>query len=339
MSKEPPVMSVIVPLHNAGRLIGRCLEAIRGQEGFGEGAIEVIVVDDGSSDGGADAASLCDQLIRMDQNRGAATARNRGAKEARADILVFVDADVFLGPAALSALFKVFDEHPDVSAAVGSYTTEPADTNPVSVYHNLFTRYHHDLSPLDIDWFWGAMGAVRKQAFNEVGGFDERYQGASAEDMELGRALARAGHRVRYCPEAQGAHAHRFTLAGMLSNDYKKAVLGTKLRLGSRLPQKAPGFANPRSMATLVLVPLLLIFCIAACFKSCAVLAIAAIIALLILINAPFYNFLKRHFAGPRMVWPILLHWIQSLAILAGAAAGVAGLIMGRPTYGRPGWI
>ena len=180
-----PRFSVIVPVFNGGGLLRECLSAIRAQEGLPAGEVEVIVVDDGSTDGSAENfgagegartpnGKLCDQLIRLSENHGAAFARNRGAQAARADILVFVDADVFLAPDALARLKEFFAKHPEAAAAVGRYTERPAAAGLISAYHNAFTRFHHDLSPREMDWFWGALGAVKKSAFLAVGGFDER---------------------------------------------------------------------------------------------------------------------------------------------------------------------
>ena len=337
---NPPLVSVIVPVYNARALLLPCLSAIRLQEGIGPGEMEVIVVDDGSSDySPLAAAGLCDRLIRLEHNSGAAAARNRGAREARGSILVFVDVDVFLEPRALMSLRRAFETRPEIAAAVGRYTARPAAKSLVSVYHNAFTRYHHDLAPREIDWFWGALGAARRDAFFAAGGFDERYRGASAEDMELGAALSRKGYRIVYCPEAEGAHAHPFTLARMFENDYKKAALGVKLKLRGRLPRGAPGFANPRNVLAALLAPVWLVSLFLALFHPGALAATILAAAGLALLNLPFYRRLASSLSGAKIVGGVLLHWLQLIAILAGAGAGLMGHLLGRSPYGRPGWI
>ena len=98
-----PYVSVIVPVFNSEDLIAKCLRAIRGQEGVDPDGVEIIVVDDASTDSSAQRSQrICDKLIILERNSGAATARNRGATEAAGDILVFVDADVILESIALS---------------------------------------------------------------------------------------------------------------------------------------------------------------------------------------------------------------------------------------------
>jgi GT2 family glycosyltransferase len=332
------VMSVIVPVHNGRDLIVDCLSAVRDQAGLEAHDIELIVVDDGSTDGSADVAEpLCDTLIRMEENRGAATARNRGVAEANADLLVFVDADVFLAPDALARVREEFEADKELAAAVGRYSRIPKAEGFVNVYHNAFTRYHHDLSPREIDWFWGALGAVNKAAFFAAGGFDERYSGASAEDMELGMALARAGFRIRYCPEVEGGHAHHFTLRGMLENDYKKAVRGMQLMLAGSLPRKAPRFASLENVATLVIIGSLMLSILVGGNRLLFLASVVLLVAGAKI--GPFQNHLREHFSIWAMPKVLSLYWLQLLATGAGAACGALGFLLGRRPYGRLSWI
>ncbi len=338
--KSPPQMSVIVPAYNAGETLVHCIKAVRGQKGVRKEDIEIIVVDDDSDDKSANAvAGLADRVIRLEENQGAAAARNRGAREASGELLVFVDADVLPAPQALPIFCRAFHEDPSLRAAVGGYTELPALPGLVNKYHNAFTRYHHDLSPKDIDWFWGALGAVKKEAFHEVGGFDERYRAASAEDMELGKALYSAGCRIAYLPAVKGAHAHDFSLSGMLKNDYKKAVLGTKLRLKGRLPARAPGFAGKRNIATSALAVLLAALVFLWLFHPLAGVSAVFVVCLLAMINLPYYGSLARVLKPSELIICLPLHWLQFVVILSGGVMGLVGHLLGRDTFGRPGWI
>ena len=335
-------ISVIVPVFNSCDTIEKCLKAIRNQQGIAPATYEIIVVDDASTDSSSQMAeSLCDRLITLQNNSGAASARNTGAKAAAGDIIVFVDSDVILEPYSLSSIISVFEKDVRISAAVGRYSETPADTKFLNVYHNAFTRYHHDLSLTEIDWFWGALSAVRKEAFAEAGGFDERYQGASGEDMALGMALFSKGHRIVYVPEAEGAHAHHFTIWKMLRNDYKKAVLGIKMRLSGNLPRHAPGFVNARSVMTsflLALCPFLLLLNFAIDIPFLAKIYLLIFLALMI-INRPYYVYLLKIFDIKFRFFVPLIHWLQMYTILAGAAMGALGHFLGRTAFGRPKWI
>lgn len=339
MPSEKTVISAIVPAYNSRETLGGCLRALRAQSGLAPGELEIIVVDDGSGDGSAsEARGLCDALVVNEHNLGAAAARNRGAAQAEGEYLLFVDADVVLIPGAAATLRQALAADPAAAAAVGRYTETPAAEGIVNVYHNAFTRYHHDLSPRDIDWFWGALGMVKKQAFVAAGGFDERYRGASAEDMEFGLALSRAGFRAVYVPEAEGAHAHHFTLRSMLVNDYKKAVLGMKLRMAGRLPRRAPRFASLGNTLTAPILSMLGLSLAASLGSSYFLLLACLMIAMLLVVNEKYYRYLQNHMEG-NLDMALLLHWVQMFAVSLGAALGMFGRLLGRSPYGRPGWF
>ena len=107
MSVEPhaPDVSVIIPAYNAAGMIGACVASVLGQRTVER--FEVIVVDDGSTDGTSDAATCChDDRVRVlrQANAGAGEARNYGAREARGSILCFIDADCVATPGWLDAL-------------------------------------------------------------------------------------------------------------------------------------------------------------------------------------------------------------------------------------------
>jgi len=335
-------VSVIVPVYNASNSIEQCLQAIRNQQGIDPSRMEVIVVDDASTDSSASKASpLCEKLISLQDNRGAATARNIGARAASGEIIVFVDSDVILEPYALSIILDVFKKDKSISAAVGRYSEDPAEQGFFNVYHNSFTRYHHDLSPQEIEWFWGGLGAVRKDVFTEVGGFDERYQGASGEDLAFGRNLFDRGYRIVYLPEAQGGHAHPFTFWGMLKNDYIKAVLGIKMKLSGDLPQNAPAFANGRSAATSLLLTLcpFLIFINYAPFLIRLAIVFSMVCPALLIINTSYYRYLSKKLNAPFILLTPFLHWLQMYAILLGVMIGILGYFRGRTAFGRPKWM
>jgi cellulose synthase/poly-beta-1,6-N-acetylglucosamine synthase-like glycosyltransferase len=217
----------------------------------------------------------------------------------------------------------------------------PTDKKPLNVYHNAFTRYHHDLSLKEIDWFWGALSAIRKEVFVDAWGFDERYQGASSEDLSLGMALFDKGHRIVYIPEAQGAHAHQFTLLNMIKNDYQKAVIGMKMLLSYKLPKNVQGFVNQRSVMTLfllILCPLLILLNLAI-HVPCLTGIFFLIFLALIIINRPYYAYLSKIFDVRFRFFAPLLHWLQMYTIIAGAMMGAVGYLLGRTVFGRPKWI
>jgi cellulose synthase/poly-beta-1,6-N-acetylglucosamine synthase-like glycosyltransferase len=218
---EAPVMSVVIPTHNAAAFLDRTLAALLKSD-LPRSLWEVIVVDDASS-GGAPNPDGADSVIDIRGSpRGPAAARNRGAEAARAPIVAFVDADVCVRPDTLRRMVQHFRDDPGLAAVFGSYDSTPAEPGFVSQYRNLLHHYVHHQNPGEVDSFWAGCGAVRRAPFLEVGMFDEaRYRTPQIEDIELGYRLRDAGYRIVLDPEIQGTHLKRWTLAGMVEANFR----------------------------------------------------------------------------------------------------------------------
>lgn len=127
------MISVVVPLYNKARYIKRALDSILAQTVHD---IEVIVVDDGSTDGGADVvANSVDSRIRIvrQPNGGPGAARNRGIAEARGEILAFLDADDRWLPGFLARNIELMERY-HVSAVSAGYVEFPENDVPTRVW-------------------------------------------------------------------------------------------------------------------------------------------------------------------------------------------------------------
>jgi glycosyltransferase involved in cell wall biosynthesis len=274
-----PFVSVVVPARDAASHLPRCLDALSHSHYT---RFEIIVVDDASTDATADIArSRGCKVLRLDAQSGPAAARNRGAREARGDLLLFVDADVevradTLARAAAHFIVSIKSESPAVAggllsrrspahyrrrfrpvatsasglamtslgvsdaiadenvvAVFGSYDDAPAETNFASQFKNLFHHYTHQRSTRRASTFWAGCGAIRRDAFDAVGGFDaRRYARPSVEDIELGYRLRRAGFCIALDHELQAKHLKRWTLASLVPADVRdRAVPWSRLIL------------------------------------------------------------------------------------------------------------
>lgn len=150
-NKDSMVLSVIVPVFNAARWVEACVASVVGQNGF-EVLGEVLLVDDGSTDGSGD---ICRRLAvehgnvhcLSEPNSGPATARNLGMSHARGEYVWFVDADDQIAPNALQALADCIERngHPDVVCFNYRYVHEAGHQNAVDFEHELVVEPAIDL--------------------------------------------------------------------------------------------------------------------------------------------------------------------------------------------------
>jgi Glycosyl transferase family 21 len=201
VAAEPatPTLAVVVPATDRPPTLDACLEAIRRSSAPPE---ELIVI---TEPAGA----------------GPAAARNAGAAAAAADIIAFVDADLTVHRDALARIRAAFARDPSLAAVFGSYDDSPAAPGVVSRFRNLLHHHVHQQAAGPAETFWAGLGAIRREAFRDAGGFDERrFRNASIEDVELGMRLAAQGARMRLDPTITGTHLKRWTLVGMVRTDF-----------------------------------------------------------------------------------------------------------------------
>lgn len=214
--------------YESGPALARCAEGM-----VADGATELVVVDNGSSDG-----SLSELRRRLPEaevlvtgrNLGYGAAANRGVAATFAPSVMVCNPDLEVRPGTLSALAGVLDDDPGCAVAGPLIRTSTGERYPsarqfpsmvdaaghallgIFVPRNRFTRAYHLAGFADVgegtrtvDWVSGACFLVRRSAFEQVGGFDEAYF-MYAEDVDLCWRLGRAGWRVAYAPAAEVVH-------------------------------------------------------------------------------------------------------------------------------------
>jgi len=224
-------ITVIMPAYNCRTAIQSSLWPLLQMQRRGE-ISEIIVVDDGSTDGTAEAASASGaRVISCGSRRGQAAARNLGAQEAAGDILWFVDADVVPKIDAARHVRQALASR-DYAAVFGSYDDSPPARNFLSQYKNLAHHHYHQNVRRDVSTFWTGCGAVWKDVFLAVGGFDPNRP--SIEDIEFGYRLRAAGGRIRQVPELQGTHLKVWTFRGLMITELRDRAVPWAFLLLSR---------------------------------------------------------------------------------------------------------
>ena len=209
---------------NRRELLRACLESVQNQR---EISFEVIVVDNGSSDGSADLAETFGaRVIRNAENRGFCAANNQGIAAAGGELIALLNNDAEAEPGWLAALASAFSR-PDVGMAASKILVyeDPARIDKVGhlIYPDgqnrgrgtgALDRGQFD-SVEECLWPDGCAAMYRKSMLDEIGGFDEDFF-AYADDAELGLRARIAGWKCIYVPAAVVRH-HRGATLGLAS--------------------------------------------------------------------------------------------------------------------------
>jgi len=316
---QAPKISVIVPAYNAERDLALCLDAIASST---VPPLEVIVVDDRSTDRTAEVArERGATVLTTETNSGPGAARNLAAGKASGKLLLFVDADVVVQPGTLARVASDFEMTPPIAAVFGSYDDEPEKKQFLSQYKNLQHHWVHQQGNPEASTFWAGCGAVRREIFLELGGFDlEKYPVPSIEDIELGYRLRASGHRILLDKQLQVKHLKRWTFANLLKTEiFCRAIPWTNLILESDSIVRDLNLKISDRISSVV-AGLLVVLLVAAPFYHPAALAWLACLALFILLNFEFYRFFVRRrgwFFAIRVIPLHALYYLYSAAAFA----------------------
>ena len=221
MRDRYPSASVVIPTHSRLRDLQRVVAAIEGQFAPGGRRPELIVVDDGSSDGTGDwlrQESGSGRLRALSQScAGPAVARNRGAAAATGEVLLFLGDDTVPESGWLLAHLEEHRlhgvrHHP---LAVVGYTGFPID------HETPFLRFINEFGPqfgylliedprrLPFNFFYTSNVSIDRAEMVRLGGFREDFPAAAWEDIEFAYRATRDGLSIRYQPQARVIHHHR----------------------------------------------------------------------------------------------------------------------------------
>jgi GT2 family glycosyltransferase len=320
-------LSVIIPVYNDRENLSRCLDAIE-KSLFKD--YQLIVVDDGSSDGSGEVAKdRCDLTICLDENMGQSRARNQGALQAEADLLFFLDADVMVEADTLNRILAVFSSNPEVSALFCSYQSDTPSKNFVSQYKNLQHHFTHQIARREASTFCGGFGAIRRDVFLSIGGFEEHLR--FMEDVQLGYRLNKDGHRILLCPSIQLTHNKKYSLYSLLKSDiFQRAVPWTKLMLKRRVYNNDLNTSS-NNIASVVVVFLMLL---ALLFHSLTALGFVllefGLLSTLILLNLKFLMFMQKARGTLFALRAIPMLWLQYAYSGFGLALGILAHVRDR---------
>jgi cellulose synthase/poly-beta-1,6-N-acetylglucosamine synthase-like glycosyltransferase/peptidoglycan/xylan/chitin deacetylase (PgdA/CDA1 family) len=217
-------VSVVIPAHNEERVIAKTLDALLALR---DAPMEVIVVDDGSTDATGDIAAAFGVTVLRQPRGGKATALNLGLRRATGDVVVVLDADTVVAPGFLRAMLPHFAD-PAVGAVAGNVKVGNRrkllghlQAIEYIVSLNLDRRAQASLDVVTV--VPGAAGAFRRRALIDVGGYPTD---TLVEDMDLTVTLLRAGWRIPYEPRAH-ARTEAPERAGDVLRQRRRWAFGT----------------------------------------------------------------------------------------------------------------
>jgi GT2 family glycosyltransferase/glycosyltransferase involved in cell wall biosynthesis len=220
-------ISVVIPSRNGRELLDRCLPRIYDAD-------EIIVVDNGSTDGSAEFLRADFPSVILEhsvQPLSFSAAVNRGIARARYSHVCLLNNDMLVEPGFLHALRQAFDEVPGLFASsaqiffpAGQRREETGKTSmpPVQSLTDFPVRCEEPLEGEDLSYvLYGSGGCTLYDASKlaQLGGFDEAYQPAYVEDLDLGVRAWQRGWPTVYCAGARVLHLHRATTSRYFTPD------------------------------------------------------------------------------------------------------------------------
>jgi glycosyltransferase involved in cell wall biosynthesis len=325
-------VSIIIPTYNRSVLIRQCLDGVLAQRLDSD--LEVIVVDDGSTD---DTAQIVQEYpdVRLisQQNAGPAAARNHGVAEARGNLVVFIDDDCIPEPGWLPSLLAPFD-NPEIAGAKGAYRTDQTERIARFVQIEYEEKYQQLSRHRYIDFIDTYSAAFRKPVFISAGGYDTAFPTASVEDQEFSFRLANAGHKMVFVPGARVRHRHVATLSGYFRKKFKIGFW--KVRVVSKNPNKLAGDSHtPLSLKLQILLTAAFPFGIAAlAFPPWGSGVVAVILGAYLVTTLPLAARCARRYPDVAVSAPFLIA-CRSAALTLGLAQGAVLKLLGDPRF-RP---
>lgn len=227
-------VSVIIPAHNAERYLGQAIKSIASQTHRDH---EIVVVNDGSTDGTRDVMDAWGQtIIAVHQdNLGASTARNAGVAASFGEHLAFLDADDWLLPDTLAALSGFLDTHSDIGLVAGGLAVVDDNDQQISTQKPWLHCPGITLEDLTLVGLSGPTGVMlRRTHFDAIGGFDSEL--THVEDIDFWWRLRRDGCQMAWLPQIVGGyrvHAASLTQDYLLHHQKRVSILDAHLGSGA----------------------------------------------------------------------------------------------------------
>lgn len=209
-----PLVSVVIPTRNRAHLLPEVFDALSGQKGVDPSRLDVVVVDDGSTEGVGPALTSLPTPLRVrvlrQPHSGVARARNAGWAAATGDVILFLDDDVLPAPDLVAAHLAVHATNP-TAVVLGAISADAASSRDAWTAYDdaVRVRKYRALAGREVPSgiHYGGNFSVRRRHLEAAGGFDDAL--FSNQDVDLGVRFQRLGLDFVFEPTATGIHRGR----------------------------------------------------------------------------------------------------------------------------------
>jgi glycosyltransferase involved in cell wall biosynthesis len=219
-------VSVVIPAYNAAKTIGEAVAHSLSQTKRSL-QVELIVVDDGSTDDTVAIAENAGATVIRQENAGPAATRNRGWKSATGTFICFTDSDCIPIAGWLENLLDGFTDS-QVGAVAGSYDIANS-SSWLARWVQQEIRERHKRMGSFVRAFGSYNVAIPRYVLQATGGFDPSYRRASGEDNDLSYRIIKEGWRIAFRPQAKVSHYHPDKLWTYLMEQYRHGFWRAKL--------------------------------------------------------------------------------------------------------------
>jgi glycosyltransferase involved in cell wall biosynthesis len=227
MHMSLPSVSVVVPAFNAQQTIAHTIQSVLSQDYSGE--IELLVVDDGSTDETPRIVRSFQGVKCIQQvNAGPAAARNRGAADSRGEIIIFTDSDCVAHNDWIRKIVDGFTIE-KVGAVCGGYGIANSNNILARCIHSEVLYRHRVLMSSFPRAFGSYNVGIKREVFFEVGGFNEHYRRASGEDNDLSYKILKSGRRIYFNKTALVDHHHTTVIKKYLKEQWRHGFWRAKM--------------------------------------------------------------------------------------------------------------
>ncbi len=325
-------VSIIVPMYNEETTIGKCIESLLNQL-YPSDKYEIIVVSDGCNDNSEDVVNhiiksqekVEIKLVRQ-ENQGAASARNFGAKSSQGAIVLFIDADCIADYRWIEEMIKPILRH-NVAGVQGAYKTKQKEIVAQLAQIEFEGRFKRLQQTEYVDFVGSFSAAYKKEVFEKYNGFNTNF--VMNEDVDLAYRISSDGHKLFFNPEAFVYHLHPDSLSKYVRvkfwRGFWRAILYRKFRNKAIKDSYTP---DSLKIQVLLVFPIILTTLSSFIIQDLIILDIWLTVISIMSMTRFIVSAMRKNYAAG--FFSVIFLWCRALAVACGVFYAIVSLFVRR---------